>query len=181
MNEIPIFELHGNYSINWDTKIGSILYNYGFYGKPLGLRKTKPGYIDRPLILSLFETLYLLKQGIIKVTKNDKLIKVEELRDLCFNKYDDFENKYIVYSHLRDLGYILKPGMKFGSDFAVYIKGPGIDHSKYVVHVEDDKTKLRAINIVRAGRLAASVKKGFLVSTVSESKPKYYNFERAKL
>ena len=72
--------------------------------------------------------------------------------------------------------------MKFGSDFVIYRVGPGFDHSQWVVHVEKDGAKMKAINIVRAGRLAASVKKKYLISTiVADENPIFYSFDRVKI
>jgi len=38
-----------------------------------------------------------------------------------------------VYKDLRDKGFIIKPGLKYGADFSVYEKGsrPGDEHSKW--------------------------------------------------
>ena len=79
-------------------------------------------------------------------------------------------------------GYVVRPGMKFGSDFIIYEQGPGFDHSQWVVHVEKDDIELQAINIVRAGRLAASVKKRYLISTITpDSEIVFYGFDRVKI
>ena len=57
--------------IVWDYDISSILYSKGFFGKPLGLRKTKPGYQARPLVLSPFDALYLHEHKIIKLISSE--------------------------------------------------------------------------------------------------------------
>lgn len=96
--------------------------------------------------------------------------------------YENFSRKYQIYKSFRNMGYIVRPGLKFGGDFVIYVKGPSYDHSKYVVQVESDKMRLRAINIVRVARLAHSVKKEFLVATYSsDEKARFYSFTRAKL
>ncbi|MGA0277245.1 tRNA-intron lyase [archaeon] len=168
--------------IIWDEDISSILYSNGYFGKPLGLRKPTPGNLQRPLVLSLFDGLILLENSIISISLNDKNINIDEFVKHANNYYEDFYDKYQVYKYLRDLGYIVRPGMKFGSDFVIYEKGPGIDHSKWVVHIEKDKKELKAIEIVRAGRLAASVKKRYLIATsISKESPKLYSFDRVKI
>ena len=54
-------ELIRNRVIVWNYQDGSKLYKEGFYGKPLGIRKPKSFEFERPLELSLFESLYLLR------------------------------------------------------------------------------------------------------------------------
>jgi len=82
-----------------------------------------------------------------------------------------------VYKDLRDKGYVVRPGMKFGADFAVYEHGPGIDHAPFLVHVLPMNSRLSALEIVRAGRLATTVRKKFIISTINpEGKPIYYVF-----
>ena len=56
--------------IIWDYSMSSILYSFGFFGKPLGLRKTKPGKQDRPLVLSSYD-INCLKFNIILLNMNN--------------------------------------------------------------------------------------------------------------
>lgn len=178
----PKLEINNESLTIWDNQVASILYSKGFYGKPLGLRKPDPGELNRPLTLSYFDALYLFENNVIQLVLNGKPIEREVFIDFTKTRYENFEKKYLVYKYLRELGYIVRPGMKFGSDFAIYEEGPGIDHSKWVVHVESDDKNLRAIEIVRAGRLAASVKKRYLISTLSEGdQPIFYGFDRVKI
>lgn len=181
--EFPLkVPLMNNTIIIWDYSMSSILYTFGFFGKPLGLRKTDPGIQNRPLVLSSFEALYLSEYNIIRITIADKIQTNEELENIFDEIYNEFKRKYRVYKNLRNKGYIVRPGMKFGSDFIIYEKGPGLDHSKWVVHVEKDDIELQAINIVRAGRLAASVKKRYLISTITENEEiVFYGFDRVKI
>ena len=46
----------------------------------------------------------------------------------------------------------------------MYKKGPGLDHSPFIIQVLPKVTNLTAIDIVRAGRLANSVKKKFIIA-----------------
>ena len=88
--------------------------------------------------------------------------------------YDNFIDKYDIYEDLRDKGWIVRPGLKFGADFAVYEKGPGLDHSPYIIQIMAKTVKLSAIDIVRAGRLANSVKKDFIIANALTRT--YYRF-----
>ena len=92
-----------------------------------------------------------------------------------------FEEKILVYKDIRKRNLIPRPGLKFGADFAVYQKGPGIDHSPYVITTLPRGSELTAIELVRAGRLATSVRKKFVIATIlSNNEIKYYGFEWSK-
>ena len=91
----------------------------------------------------------------------------KQMVQICKNEYHDFEKKYIVYKNFRDKGYIINPGIKFGCDFAVYEKGPGIDHAPYLVQVFDKKESITTTGVVLAGRLATTVRKQFILAIPS--------------
>ena len=59
---------------------------------------------------------------------------------------------------------MVTPGVKYGCDFAVYRRGPGIDHAPYIVSVKSRKDEVSATDIVRAGRLATTVRKRFIIA-----------------
>jgi len=50
----------------------------------------------------------------------------------------------------------------------VYEYGPGLDHAPFLIHVYRAGASITPTEIVRAGRLAASVKKKFIVASVEE-------------
>ena len=68
------------------------------------------------------------------------------------------------YNDFREKGYIVNPGIKFGCDFAVYQRGPGIDHAPFLVQVYNSNEYISSTDVVLAGRLAASVKKQFVLA-----------------
>ena len=76
----------------------------------------------------------------------------------------------MVYSHLREAGFVVAPGIKFGSDFAVYEHGPGIDHAPYIVQVVKPGTVMTATGAVRSGRLATTVRKQFIIAVADAQK-----------
>ena len=171
--------ISGNRVIVWDPEEGSQLYAEKFYGQPLGIRKPKSPQFTRPLELSLLEALYLLEKGKIELTDatDGHKITKEELAEKAEQTYIDFKTKYTVYRDLREKGYVVRPGLKFGADFSVYEHGPGIDHAPLIVSVVPKGTQLSPIETVRAGRLATSVRKKFVIATVGPSgEPKYYMF-----
>lgn len=158
--------LAGDRLIVWDPTEGSSLYKLGFYGKPVGIDKPKKADFDKPLILDLLEGFYLYEKGVIVIVDRATGQKPsrEELLEKCRKAIDRFDEKYLVYKDLRDKGYIVTPGIKFGSDFAVYEKGPGIDHAPYIVQVKVLKENISATEMVRSGRLATTVKKRFVIA-----------------
>lgn len=158
--------LVGDRLIVWDRIGGSELYRRGFYGRPVSVGKPRGMDIDSPLILDLVEGLYLLEEGLIEVYDQytGRCIGVDEFRSHARSRIEDFDLKYMVYKDLRSRGYIVSTGIKFGSDFAIYRYGPGIDHAPYLVQVRRCDYTIDATDIVRAGRLATAVRKSFIVA-----------------
>ncbi len=172
-------ELIGNRIIIWNIEDSRYLFKNGFYGKPLGIPKPKDAQFNAPLILDLIEGYYLAKKNIISVYKGEKNISIKELNLKCRSEYTDFESKYLVFSILRDNGYVITPGIKFGCDFAVYEHGPGIDHAPYLLQVIRPKDSITAISLVLSGRLATTVRKQFILVIVrlKEKKVEFMAFD----
>lgn len=170
MEERVQAELLGTRLIVWDAKLGTKLYRMGFYGKPMGIPKPKPNQeFDVPLTLDLMEGLYLLETNKITVVdgKTGKKVEKDDLIKLASKSYKGFREAYMVYKDLRDRGYVVTPGIKFGADFAVYEHGPGIDHAPFIISVRDRKDVMGPFEIVRAGRLATTVRKQFIIAAPS--------------
>lgn len=160
-------ELVGTRLIVWNPEEGTALYRSGFYGKPVGLPKPKPDQeFDAPLMLDLMEGLYLLEHGKICVidSKTRKKVTKAQLKKLAGRVYKGFTVAYTVYKHLRDKGLVVTPGIKFGADFAAYERGPGIDHAPFLVSVKQRQETMGTFEIVRAGRLATTVRKMFTIA-----------------
>ncbi len=158
-------ELVENKLIVWDVEDSRTLFSSGFFGKPVGVSKPKQNEFDAPIVLDLLEGYYLFsKKREIQVTKDGKRIGQVSFLAICKREYVQFEEKLLVYSRLRDAGFVVTPGIKFGADFAAYERGPGIDHAPYLVRVATPSTKITAIDIVLAGRLATTVRKQFIIA-----------------
>jgi len=155
-----------NFLVVWNPKDGSELYKMGFYGKPLGIAKPKMPEFNVPLILDLMEGVYLTEKGIITVREDPdkKKVSLKKLLKRARQLYEEFDEKYVVYKDLRDSGLVVTPGIKFGCDFAVYKHGPGIEHAPYMVSVKKAKSEITATDIVKAGRLATTVRKRFIIA-----------------
>ena len=145
------------------------LYSLGFYGKPLGVSKPKSADFDTPLELDLVEALYLIEKRLLEVYDTEgKSITFQELVRVGREAVEDFDMLYKVYRELRESGYVVRSGLKFGSDFAVYEKGPGIDHAPYLVEVVGYRERIDPAELVRAGRLSHSVRKKLVIAAVDE-------------
>ncbi len=135
-------ELFGTRLIVWDSKEGLGIYRSGFFGKPVGIPKPKP---DQD-----FDVLLRTAKG----------------------TYRGFTQAYQVYKDLRNKAYIVTPGIKFGADFAVYEHGPGIDHAPFIVSVETPQSVMGPFEVVRAGRLATTVRKQFILAIPEKNSEK---------
>jgi len=160
-------EIVENRIIVWDIQESRDLFRNGYFGKPIGIPKPNPDEINVPLILDLMEGCYLLEISKIKIYRDKKKVSLEELVKICREEYHNFDKKYLVYKDFREKEYVVNPGIKFGCDFAVYNRGPGIDHAPYLVQVYNKNDSISSTGIVLAGRLASSVKKQFILAIPS--------------
>ena len=140
------------------------LFINGYYGKPIGITKPKPEEISVPLILDLIEGCYLLEKSKLNIYQAKKKVALNEMLEICRREHHNFDKKYQIYKDFRDKGYIVNPGIKFGCDFAVYQKGPGIDHAPYLIQVYNSTDTISATEVVLAGRLATTVRKQFILA-----------------
>lgn len=136
-------------------------------------------------LLNLYEACMLVEEKKLDVyDADDKKLGVSDLMHAGLLINPSFLIKYEVFKDLRlGRGYIVRPGIKFGSDFAVYARGkkPGKSHSKWMVHVIEESAKTDYVELTRAARLAANVKKMMVFATVTDRGPVYYEFSRIKL
>ena len=157
-------DLIENRIVVWNIKDSQNLFKHGYFGKPIGIPKPKTDEINVPLILDLIEGCYLQEISKIKIYKNNKKISLNEIIKICKKEYHNFDKKFQVYKDFREKGYVINPGIKFGCDFAVYQRGPGIDHAPYVVQVYNKNDVITSTGVVLAGRLSTSVRKQFILA-----------------
>ncbi|KAI0858263.1 hypothetical protein F4860DRAFT_486752 [Xylaria cubensis] len=110
-----------------------------------------PQLVDREhLQLSPEEAFYLVfALGALSVTDpaTEKIMASGELFNLfrqmsyfpsdtaAFRPDDPFIVQYAVYHHFRSLGWVPRPGIKFGVDWLLYIGGPVFSHAEFAVIV----------------------------------------------
>ncbi len=160
-------EISGNVVIIKDKK-GTKLHEKSHYGN-----MTEEG-----LQLSLIEAVYLAEKEKITISENGKELSLDEL----FKKIrkEDLFSKYLVFKDLRNRGYIVKTGFKYGSEFRLYERGksPGDGHSDYLVKVVSEDYEIKASDFSSYIRVAHGVNKKLLFAVVDEENDiTYYNVE----
>ena len=147
------------------------LHEAGFFGKIVGRR----------LQLSLLETAYLLKAGLVEVRNadTDRSISLARLIKEAKAIQPDFELRLQAYEDLTSRGVISKTGFKYGSHFRAYEGDPETHHAKYLVHVVPKGHRGAWPEISRAVRLAHGVKKQILFGEVGHG-VRYVKLERVR-
>ncbi len=133
---------------------------------------------DEGLQLSLIEALYLMEKDKIKISKNDEELSMDDLLQIIHEK--SLYSNYIVFRDLRNRGYIIKTGFKYGSEFRLYERGtsPGEGHSNYLVKVASENDDIRLSDLSSYVRVAHGVNKYLLFAVVDqENDITYYNVE----
>jgi len=128
------------------------------------------------VMYSLFEVLYLLDEEKITIISGKKKIDFNELLK------KDIKKRYVVFKDLRDKGYVLKEGLKFGVDFRVYEKNIYREgHAKYLLYiVESAKLDLRDFSA--KSRVSHSTNKKLLLAVVdSEEDITYFEVDWKKI
>jgi tRNA-intron endonuclease len=169
-----------NRIVVWNIESSRRLYSSGYFGKPMGIPKPKGTEFESPLVLDLIESYYLMQHNELVVRAGSReMVSTKTIKAICRKVYSDFDRKYLVFQDLRDRGYVVSPGIKFGCDFAVYERGPGIDHAPYLIEVYKRKNLVTATGLVLAGRLATTVKKQFILAVPNLNKKNvvYVGFE----
>lgn len=145
-------------------------------------------YSEDVLELSLVETYHLMKRDLLKLRKNGEEIPEKEALEVFAHEDPEFYHKLQAYSDLRERGFIVKTGFKFGAHFRVYPRGVNPyeegpkkqeQHTKWVVHAVPEDEELSFSEMSRAVRLAQNIRATMLWAVVdSESGVTYYEVER---
>lgn len=133
---------------------------------------------DDGLQLSLIEAFFLMEKDKIKIYKSDKKLKKKEMGQILHK--NRIFTKYLVFKDLRNRGYIVRTGFKYGSEFRLYERGtsPGDGHSNYLVKVITENSKISASDFSSYARVAHGVNKKLLLAVVDEEGDiTYYNIE----
>ena len=130
------------------------------------------------LNLSLIEACYLLEKGRLDIYEEDVECSIGYLIDIL--KEQDNYAKYIVYRDLKDRGYVIKTGFKYGSDFRLYDRGrsPGKGHSDFLVKIVYENFDINVLDFSSYVRVSHGVNKKLLLAIVDDDFDiTYYNVE----
>jgi tRNA-intron endonuclease len=133
---------------------------------------------EEGLQLSIIEALYLMEKGKLDVNIDSEDVTIEKLIKII-REQGSYTN-YIVYRDLRNRGYIVKTGFKYGSEFRLYERGksPGDGHSDYLVKVANENSQFMMSDLSSYVRVAHGVNKKLLFAVVDdENDITYYNVE----
>lgn len=147
-------------------------------GEKLNQKSHYGRLVKDKLELSLIEALYLQEKGKLTIFRKDREISPEDMTRIIKEK--DLYGKYLVFKDLRNRGYIVKTGFKYGSEFRLYDRGkaPGEGHSDYLVNVISENYDLNVLDFSSYVRVAHGVNKKLLMAVVDEEGDiTYYNVE----
>jgi tRNA-intron endonuclease, archaea type len=149
-------------------------------------KKSVFGEIKQGLVFySNFEALYLIekeKADLFKQSnKKNQKISQNELLKIILKKDKEFQIKYFVFKDLRNKGYIVKTGSKFGLEFRVYDKGKINSHARWVVYIVKQSDKINWKEFILNSRIAHSTAKKLLIAIIdSEENIIYYETDWIK-
>lgn len=151
--------------------------------KPIALnQKSFFGKIEGDCLeLSLIEACYLVEKGRLNVFEDGIECTLSYIMDIL--KDNNVFGKYIVYRDLKDRGYIIKTGFKYGAEFRLYDRGrsPGKGHSDYLVKVLFETYNISVLDFASYVRVSHGVNKNLLLAIVDEDfNITYYNVEWTK-
>lgn len=162
----------------WDEDDADEIHDEKYYGK-----KMEDGHLQ----LSFSEALHLVERDEIKVEKEGQALDRDELFEEFASRDDEFPQKFTAYSDLRERGYIVKSGFKFGAHFRVYPRGvnPYVDgsksekqHTQWVVHAVSENKTMSFQEMSRAVRLANNIRATMLWGVVdTENGVTYYEVD----
>ena len=144
-------------------------------------------WLDDKLELASVEAMYLVNKDKLEVKKDKKKMKKEDFLKYCEENERNFHARLIVYTDLRERGFVVKTGFKFGCDFRVYERGVKIkkgpkesfEHTKWVVHAIPEEFNCSFPELSRAVRLAQNIRTEMIWAVIdSESDVTYYSIKR---
>lgn len=125
-----------------------------FESKKLGEKK------DKKIIYSKYEAIYLLETKKAEIINKINLNKKEKLN-------------YLVFKDLREKGYIVKTGNKFGADFRVYKKQD--KHARFLVHVMKENEKLLLTELISKNRISKTTNKKTIIAIIDSQEDITYS------
>lgn len=170
-NNVSTAEFLESKVVIWDEKDWNSVYAEKYFGKIVQEEKKK--YLQ----LSLPEAMLLLEREHIEITVKGKSVALKAFYTMCCDVDLEFPHKYAVYRDLRNRGYIVKSGFKFGTHFRVYERGVNPykegekilkEHTKYNVHAVPENFACSFAEWSRYVRLSQNIRAKALLAVVDE-------------
>lgn len=157
-------KISGNEIIVW-KRIEDV-YDLGCYGKIL----------DDRLILSPCEALHLIERKKLEIKEGKKKLNKKKFFERACDIDEEFPQKYAVYKDLRERGFLVRTGFKFGTHFRVYERGVKLkrgpksakEHTKWIVHAIPERFQCSYAELSRAVRLAQNIRTHLIWAVVDE-------------
>lgn len=160
------------------------VYEEKYFGKIIDEEKVK--YLQ----LSLAEAMLLLEKGLIEIKLGKKKLSEKVFYEKCCKIDEEFPQKFAVYRDLRNRGFIVKSGFKFGTHFRVYERGvnpykegskTAKEHTKFNVHAFPENFTCSYAELSRYVRLSQNIRAKALMAVVDEEgEPTYYVVQRVR-
>jgi tRNA-intron endonuclease len=139
--------------------------------------------VNGDLLLSFYETLYLISKNIITVKKGrtEENFTFKELLDKYRATNKISWSKYLIYRDLRSRGYVIRNGFGAGIDFRVYERGEyGRETANYLVVGISEGQKVVLEDMARILKYVQSLKKTLIVAVLNRrGEIVYYTISRS--
>ncbi|XP_046652091.1 tRNA-splicing endonuclease subunit Sen2-like isoform X1 [Daphnia pulicaria] len=157
-----------------DMQQKQLLYSNGGYGKG-NLSRSVPNFksciysdVDETSNLMLEEAFFLsYVVGCLQVKFQGIFLNLDEIWKLFKKSTSNFLPRYLSYQHFRMAGWVVRSGIKFGTDFILYKQGPEFHHATYSVLVGNLNTVIETtdswVQLATANRITESVSKELLL------------------
>lgn len=126
--------------------------------------------VGEKIYYTIEEAYFLFKTDKMEIYSKDTKLTEEELISKLTKQNKNFLTNYFVFADLTKKGFVVKSGLKFGSEFRVYEKGAkiGQTHSKWLCFPTESKSKNTWQDFASKNRVANSTKKKLLIAIVDE-------------
>ncbi len=174
-------KMHGVLSGEKVIVAGSEADSFEFRGYGRKKREGIKGEREYKLKLSLEEAAFLLAAGKIVIKKDiESELTLEDFFKHALDTYPNFGARYIVYTDLKERGYVVQPGRV---DFLLYPRGtkPGAKPARHFIRILSEREFLSMEELGAILVLARNMRKTPIIAVVDdESDITYYEVKEAK-
>ncbi|QEU58616.1 Sen34 [Kluyveromyces lactis] len=119
--------------------------------------------------------------AVIELSLNDQTIDQRKICEQILGQDEKLRLNYKVYKKLREMGYFMSPGARFGGRYVAYPGDPLRYHSHLTVQDARSKDEdIDLLNMINGARLGTSVKKTWVLPGINENgDAEFYSVEWA--